>query len=225
MSDGDKFGDIIMSSGTNLIGVTDEQAKAAGALSEFGKTAITEVGALARYFGRILGTVPEYIVGFVIGDPLHFVRTAIAKKYDDSLNEIFERRKSKPEPVSPSVAIPLLRAAYDESRPELQELWAQLIATAMDPSRASRFRLSFIDTLKKFDPLDALLLRKRIEQQGNFQPNDVTGFSSLLGRPQDEVELSRENLVVLKCCWSNPTFQYNFSVTTYGRALYLACSE
>jgi hypothetical protein len=133
--------------GVPMLPVTDEQAKAIQGVSNFGTTIVTEGSQLARSFGRILGTVPEDAVGLIIGDPLHAVRTVIAAKLDDWVDQILRRRQvQKIEPVSPSLAIPLLRAAYDESRPELQELWASLIAAAMDPARSGRVRLSFIET-------------------------------------------------------------------------------
>ena len=92
--------------------------------------------------------------------PLGQVIVTEAGQYDAWLDKILRRRQvDYPQPVSPSLAVPLLQAAYDESRPELQELWASLIAAAMDPARSGRVRLSFIDTLKQFDPLDALVLR------------------------------------------------------------------
>jgi hypothetical protein len=62
-------------SGQCLIPVTDSQADAIKAVAELGKTAVEEVGQLARYIGRVLGTVPQDVVGIVIGEPLHFVRT------------------------------------------------------------------------------------------------------------------------------------------------------
>jgi hypothetical protein len=52
------------------------------------------------------------------------------------VSEKLRRRKAKTEPVSLSVAIPLMRGAYDESRPGLGEMWADLIANAMDPERS-----------------------------------------------------------------------------------------
>jgi hypothetical protein len=64
---------------SNLLGVTDEQAKAVKALAELGTTVVAEGGQLARYMGRVLGTAPEDAVGLVLGDPLHFVRTVIAR--------------------------------------------------------------------------------------------------------------------------------------------------
>jgi hypothetical protein len=110
-----------------LIPVTDSQAEALAEAAKLGQTVVQEGGALARYMARVFGTVPEDAVGLVIGDPLHFIRTVIAAKLDSLVDEIHKRREVKEtEPVSPSIAIPLLRAAYDESRPELQQIWAEL---------------------------------------------------------------------------------------------------
>ena len=186
---------------------------------------VTEGGQLARYVGRVLGTAPHDTVGLVIGDPHHFVRTAIAQTYDHLLNKIFERRKVViTEPVSPSLAIPLLRGAYDESRPELQQLWSELIAAAMDPNRSGRVRLSFIDTLKRFDPLDALVLKARYDKPDNLSPNAVEFFTHILNRTRDEIVLSVDNLEILKCVYGGHN-RSNFSITIYGRALIGVCSD
>ena len=212
------------SQGVSIIPVTDEQAKAIGAFSNFGTTAVTEAGGLARYMGRVLGTVPHDAVGLVLGDPLHFVRTAIAAQYDALLDKILTRRNVKQtQPVSPSLAIPLLRGAYDESRPELQELWAALIASAMDPKRVGRVRLSFIETLRRFDPLDAMVLQKRYEQPGDMSPNAVVCIAGMLSQPEVEVELSFDNLALLNCV-SKTGATVRFFITNYGRALVQACS-
>ena len=58
--------------------ITNEQSKAVTSLGTFGTTVVTEVGNLARYVGRIVGTAPEDAVGLVIGDPLHTLRTIAA---------------------------------------------------------------------------------------------------------------------------------------------------
>jgi hypothetical protein len=209
-----------------VIPVTDEQAKAISSLSGFGVTVVTEASGLARYVGRVLGTVPHDAVGLVIGDPLHFVRTAIAAQYDTLLDKILNRRNVKEtQSVSPSLAIPLLRAAYDENRPELQELWAALIAAAMDPKRSGRVRLSFIDTLKRFDPLDALVLKERNNWQGDVRPNAVEFIASRLGELGDEVQISVDNLKVLRCAGSATTSVTDFYASNYGRALLRACSD
>jgi Abortive infection alpha len=208
---------------SSLLAVTDEQAKAITSVATFGTTVVTESSDLVRYVGRVLGTVPHDAVGLVLGDPLKFVRTAIAAQYDVLLDKILKRRNvTETQPVSPSVAIPLLRSAYDESRPELQKLWAALIAAAMDPQRSARVRLSFIDTLKRFDPLDALVLKARCVEQGVLQPSALIFIATTLRQPAEEVQASVENLKALRCVeGAVPSFYIN----NYGKLLIKACSD
>ncbi|MEJ0010612.1 MAG: Abi-alpha family protein [Alphaproteobacteria bacterium] len=124
------------------------------------------------------------------------------------------------------MAIPLMRAAYDESRPELQEIWARLIAAAMDPQRAPRVRISFIETVKRMDPLDALVLQKLAQQQGNLSPNARDFLAAQLEETQEEIMLSAGNLVDCKCIgWKhNAVNSPDFYISDYGRALIRACS-
>ncbi|QAU49211.1 Abi-alpha family protein [Bradyrhizobium guangzhouense] len=206
------------------VGLSADEAKAPQATATFGTTVISESSALVRYVGRVLGTVPEDAVGLVLGDPLHFVRTAIASQYDVLLTKILKRRGvTQTVAVSPSLAIPLLRAAYDESRPELQEMWAGLIAAAMDPSRSGRVRLSFVETLKHFDPLDALVLKTRHEASGELKPNPVAFIANVIGEQGPEVQISVENLKILRCAASATTSVTEFYVTHYGSGLLRAC--
>jgi hypothetical protein len=208
------------------IPVTDEQAKAVQKLADFGTTVVEETGQLARYMGRVLGTAPEDVVGLVIGDPLHLVRTAIAFKYDEWITRLHRNRGVTPEPVSPSLAIPLLRAAYDESRPELQELWAQLIAAAMDPQRANRVRRSFIDTVQRLDPLDALVLKAVYGAPASgLSPNPRDFLVQTLKVSGDEIEISAINLHDLGCVNTRGSADSSLSITAYGRELLKACSD
>jgi hypothetical protein len=73
--------------------------------------------------------------------------------------------------VSPSLAVPLLRAAANESQEILQEMWAALLAAAMDPEKLDRVRLSFIETVKRLDPPDTLILKKFYATSGTLSPN------------------------------------------------------
>jgi hypothetical protein len=208
------------------IPVTDEQAKAVQKLADFGATVVEETGQLARYVGRVLGTAPEDAVGLVIGDPLRFVRTAIALKYDERITRLHRDRGVTPEPVSPSIAIPLLRAAYDESRPELQELWAQLIAAAMDPQRADRVRRSFIDTVQRLDPFDALVLKELgVDAAGPRAVSSRLDFlTQRLKVSKDQIEVSTINLHDLRCVNTTSSADPSFQLTAYGRELVRACS-
>jgi hypothetical protein len=209
------------SGGAVVIPVTDEQAKAVAKLSDFGTTVVTAAGDLARCIGRILGTVPEDAVGFVLGDPLHAVRTLAAQWYDDKVQRIHERRGVKQtQPVSPSVAIPLIRGAYDETREGLRDMWAELIAAAMDPKRSDRVRISFVETLRQFDPLDALLL-KTISVVAIDANGIASNIAAHLNRTPDDIVISLQSLHALKCI----TDMGAGTISAYGRGLLRACDD
>lgn len=216
--------------GTSLASniVTDEQAKALTAGSTFGTTVVTELSNLARYMGWVLGTTPKDIVGLIIGTPLNAVHTLIAGILNQKVQTILERRKVQvTQAVSPSLGLPLLRAAYDESRPELQDMWAALIAAAMDPERSGRVRLSFVEALKRFDPLDALVLKARFSI-GNTEvrPNHVEYLSKQIGCSAQDTILSAQNLIVLKCAVNQESGPFvRFHLTHFGEGLLRACSD
>jgi hypothetical protein len=93
----------------------------------------------------------------------------------------------------------------------------------MDPLRAGRVRNSFIDTLRRFDPLDALVLKARNEHQEDLRPNPAAAVAMLLRQPESEVQISVDNLKALNCVVA-PHQPNNFNVTNYGRALLVACA-
>ena len=84
--------------------------------------------------------------------------------------KILENRKVKPESPGPSVSLPLLKAAAEESRDELQELFARLLANSMDPDRRSIVRRAFTDAIQQMEPLDALILRSAYESSPDGNP-------------------------------------------------------
>jgi hypothetical protein len=100
------------------------------------------------------------------------------------------------EPASLSIALPIIRAAADESRDELQDIWARLLAAAMDPSRKNQVRLELVETVQKMDPLDAALMQK-IAESSAYAINPGPGLAEKLGATADEIELSTQNLVAL----------------------------
>jgi hypothetical protein len=98
------------------------------------------------------------------------------------------------EPASLTIALPILRGAADESREELQDLWARLLAATMDPSRVTGIRQGFAEAIAKMDPPDALLL-----VYFNTVPNVPYGARDTvareLGLSTDEVLISIDNLL------------------------------
>jgi hypothetical protein len=211
----------------DLIPINDEQAKAIQEAAKTATKALELTEKAGAYVGSVLGTVPADLIAVLGGDWLGQVRIRNLARYQDRTEEILRARGvTETSAVSPSLAVPLLRAAADESREDLQELWALLLAAAMDPKRSNRVRLSYIETVKRLHPLDAHILKKLYDTSDTPSPNArdfLAGFFKVSSR---EIEVSVLNLHDLKCVHlpiSNETA--NFHMTSYGNELVRACSN
>jgi hypothetical protein len=165
---------------------SDEQAKA-----------IQEALKTLREFGGFLketfGTVPQDVVGLFGGDWLKVRRAENIVRVLQKAKKRLEARGAKiPEPASLSIALPLLVAAADESRDELQDIWARLMAAAADPARAGRFRLQ--EAAKKMDPLDAAVLSAGLKVANVISQREFNTFATELNASRDEIEISVKNL-------------------------------
>jgi hypothetical protein len=110
------------------------------------------------YLDRVSSKLPENLVG-LLGDYVEQKRLRrLADLWAETREHLRKRGVIERVDVSPSVLLPLLGAAMDEDRAVLKELWAKLLAAAMDPNRADFVRPSLISLLKQMDPLDARIL-------------------------------------------------------------------
>jgi hypothetical protein len=133
-------------------------AKAIEELAKTGSKAIDAGTGLAAYFDGVFGELPANLVGF-LGDYLEHKRMRLgADLWAETRKHLRMRGVTETVDPSPSVLLPLLRAAMDEDRAGLKELWAKLLASAMDPKRAEFVRPSLITLLQQMDPLDATVL-------------------------------------------------------------------
>ena len=136
---------------------------------------------------RPVTEIAENALGLLGGDWLSEVRARNRAKLKENTDDIMRRRGVKAEEIpSPAVAMPLLSAAQDESRAELQDLWARLLAAALDPRRSGAFRKEFIDLAKSFEPIDAVLL-PMLRDSTSYDPTRAVNFGTRLGVPTDHV--------------------------------------
>jgi Abortive infection alpha len=99
------------------------------------------------------------LIGYLGGDWLRLRRAKnIAEMLNRTRKQLEDWGVKDPEPASLTLALPILRGAADESRGELQELWARLMAAALDPSRSGRVRQEFAEVISKMDQVDVLVL-------------------------------------------------------------------
>jgi hypothetical protein len=182
-----------------VAGAVEETAKATGK----GFDIVHDTGGYLRH---VFGEAPADIVGVLGGAWLHERHIRIRDKYRRRTEQIVrERDVQEFVELSPNLATALIGGAQDESREELMELWARLLANAMDPN-LSNVRQSFIEAVKKMDPPDGKLLhyiynervvRVRPGDGGNKTDTSVEFISRELCVRYDDVVVSIDNLKAL----------------------------
>jgi hypothetical protein len=177
---------------TDIIPISDAQAKA---IEEALKT-LQGVGGFLR---ETLGTVPADLVGLLGGDFLKVRRAEnLSRIIEKARLRLEHARIAHTQPPPLSLALPIFKAAADEDRDELQEVWAGLLAAAADPDRARTFRLKFIEIAKNLDPVDAVVLHSVLAAGGQVNPGARGDARTKLGVGEDEISISVSNLLDLK---------------------------
>jgi hypothetical protein len=203
-----------------------ESAKAVVELAKTAGKAIDLTSDFGAYLAKILGEVPADLIGLLGGDYLGQVRTRNLDKCVRKTKKIIDDRNAETEPVSLSIAIPLLREAENESREGVQDLWARLLANAMDRERSDQVRLEFIETIKQLNPRDALFLDYLDKfPRGSPSGNTRDELMSKFGLPESAVIVSLQHLVRLELAHNldQGGLPQKFTISFYGTELCKAC--
>jgi hypothetical protein len=198
--------------------MVDPATASAGAVEAVAKTtgqALDIVHDTGGYLNRVFGDLVVNAVGWSIGDWVGEKRRRNFDALSRRTIEIFrEREVEHLIELSPNQATELLSAAQDESRDELAELWARLLANAMDPN-LNNVRHSFIEAVKKMDPMDAVVLQYIYANQiasvryGDLKSGTNTvgtlNISQSIGKREDEVQVSVRHLEALSFFDTQPS--------------------
>ncbi len=192
----------------------DDEMPYSGAIEETVKAAGKALDLIKDASGPIADAY-----GLIIGDRVHAARhrrlDAIMRKTKKILKD---RDLSETAEVAEQIAIPLLEAAQREPREEMQDLWARLLANAMDPARRDDVRPEYIQALEKLHPIDAVILQKASEAfSGGFVPHAMADVLKI--RPSS-VNVSLDHLVDAKCVTRNQDLH---KISSFGSELLLAC--
>src|SRR5262245_8475955 len=181
-----------MTDPTSLIPISDEQAKAI-------QEALKTLQGLGGFLKETFGTVPQDLVGLLGGDLLKVRRAEnLVRILEKARARLRARHVKAREPATLSLALPILVASADESRDELVDIWARLLAAAADPARAKSFRIQYIEVVKKMDPLDAAVLSYVKEAGGGVTGQIRREAAEKLYVSRDEVDVSIANLEKLE---------------------------
>lgn len=214
-------------------------ASATGKVAEATGKIVDAASAIGKWFGDVIGTVPQDMVGVIVGDYLREVRIRNIDRMRTRTEEILKSRSSsfRRRSVSPNIAVPLIEAAQDESVDEIRELWARLLANAMDQNKPD-IRREFIDILKSLNRVDVLILSQFLGEPkltGNFVIRDSGRHfgSEKIGVSVDQFEISADHLVKLKLLPNSGHYNtepgkgvvWYIQLTALGRELMRMCSE
>src|SRR5258706_6775926 len=182
--------------------VGEETAKA---VQETAKATGKTVDLLSKLGDSATGKATSVAVAEVaglFGDWVHRKREKYSGQVVDRARIIYQARNiALPSPdtdVPLSILEPLLEAAVRESRPELQDMWARLLAAAVDPKRAGQVRLEFIETVKHLESLDAAVL-ERLQTPMHYAPSAQDFMARALDASPDEIEVAFQSLHRILC--------------------------
>jgi hypothetical protein len=183
----------------SLIPISDEQAK-------LGQELVKALRDLGSFFGKALGNTPENLVGYLFGDRLQIRRAEnFIRLLGEAQKRLGEWAVPEPKAATLSVLLPILRGGAEEDREELVDLWARLLANAMDP-KLNTVRHQFISAVQAMDPPDArtmnYLYRARVQRirvggGGDQSDSSIEYAAKQLGVRQDDLEVSIRHLEVL----------------------------
>lgn len=205
--------------------MTTEEAKAVQEVAKLGGKLVDATTGFGGWLAEIVGDSPKNLFGLIAGDWIDHQRQRnlmyLQQKTDRIRADIGAGL-----PVEPavSVVVPLLQAAADESREELQDLWAALLVSALQPNASKNVRRAFFNTLKQMEPLDALMLKSIAEWGGGLGRVPHEQWHLLQGQLAFS---TTEEAVVVQALSSLQLVSSELAgrtLTAYGREFWRACN-
>lgn len=214
--------------------MNEEISETAKAVQEVAKTTRTGIEAtqqLGGFVSRIINEPVEAVVG-ILSDRLQFIRAERQLRLVDRWREILKERKIEGalRIVPPKFALPIIENASLEEEDELQDLWANLLASAVDPNFKGEMRSAFIEIIKQLEVVDVHILNAIFEEARREDYEDKDAFTNYLLKnlvsPKritnrlnislEVYETSIDNLLRVRCVSSNVEYQRYSRTDSYA---------
>lgn len=209
----------------------EESAKAIQEVAKTTRTGIEATRQLGGFVSKIINEPVEAVVG-ILTDRLQFIRAENQLRLANRWREILKERKIEGalRIVPPKLALPIIENASLEENDELQNLWANLLASAVDPNFKGEIRSAFIEIIKQLEVVDVHILNAMFEEARRVDEENKDAFTNYLlknlANPSRIVnrlnialevyETSIDNLLRLRCVSSNVAFQRYSAADSYA---------
>ena len=224
----------------------DEVTETAKAVQETAKTArsgIEATQALGRFVSRITTEPLETVMG-ILNDKLQFMRWERKLRLAERGREILHQRgiQGPLRPIPYKLALPIVEHASLEDNDELQDLWANLLASAVDPKFEGLIRSAYIDIIKQLEVVDVHILnavyeshkqwseeersREKKPQPPRFHLVSGVDISKKLSISSAVYENSIDNLIRVRCLACHLVINCGqVYITSFGVSFVEACTR
>lgn len=126
---------------------------------------------LGAFLSRALGEPVEVGVG-IIKDKLEVFRWERQNRLIDRVTVVLRNRNMEGKTIAapPKIVLPAFENGGWEDSDEIQDIWARLLAAAVDPTRQGRVRTAFIGLIREMEALDARILSYCYRATRNYAP-------------------------------------------------------
>jgi Abortive infection alpha len=195
-----------------------EQAKAAQEKWKAIQKGLELTERTGEFLGKAFGPAVD-AVGGLLGDQMRYWRAKNLDRLAEKWRRHLEARGVDPATVRSlpfGEAYRVIEAVSVEEDDEVQDLWARLLASAMDPARQSGIKKVYIDLLRSFGPAEAAFIdllwfiNEDLTRVTYHEAHQVGArFEAFAGRrwatfPIGEQKTAIQNLIRLRCVAYNP---------------------
>jgi hypothetical protein len=228
----------------------EESAKAVQSVAKTTNNAIDKGAELARFVGKVFGPAIEDI-GVISKQYTEYWKIRNALRLRDKLDKALgDRGNPSLKELPLRIGLPLLDGALNEDDDTLQNLWANLLASAMTEEAITAVTRSYVEALKQLDVVDGELLNALFHMHLSAVVKDAKTYINTTEK-RDIVQISvavnnLERLGIIKVFKSNhessdepiislmyrrekdpsvTSFTIFVSLTLFGFHLMRACTE
>ena len=188
-----------------------ETARAVRATADATKEAIGAIEKTGGFLNKVFGEGLQDSIG-IVADRIKFLRLQNYITLSENTAKRLRDRGYSEDDITKivplKVAIPLIENATLEEDCDIQTLWAELLANAMDPKVDIDVKVRHVSLLREMDPLDVKVLgachAQMLAEEHQNEPLDKVFFkrekiAQDFGIPEKLIEASLLNLIRLSC--------------------------